>query len=76
MNSRLGQDETPSWEQTDVSARKEMFRPFRCRVSVVGCNALNYCLLPTDTPAAEVSVVKIHVYRELCPTTDTYSKKG
>ena len=33
-----------------MSARKEMFRPFRCWVSVVRRNTLNYCLLPTDTP--------------------------
>ena len=41
-----------------MSARKEMFTLFRLRVSVVACNTLNYCALPTDTPAAGVSVME------------------
>ena len=31
-----------------MSARKEMFSPFIPKVSVVGRNVLNYCLLSTD----------------------------
>ena len=67
MKTYVGQDELPSWARrdpivgrADVFARKEMFRPFRCWVSVVECNSLNYCLLPTYTPAAEVSVIGVH----------------
>ena len=67
-----------------------MFPPFRLRVSVVACNALNHWLLSTDTPVAGVSVIDVvlhrhpevgvsvvnaHVYCKLQPTTDTYNLK-
>ena len=60
-------------------------------MSVVACNVLNYCPLPTDTPAVGVSVIDVvphrhpatgvsvvnmHVYCGLRPTTDTYNLKG
>ena len=35
-----------------------MFSLFRLRVSVFTRNALSYCALPTDTPAAGVSVME------------------
>ena len=71
--------------------RRNMFCPFRLRVSVLTCNSLNSCLLSTDTPAAGVSVINLpthrhptlgvsvvntHVYCKLYSTTDTYSLKG
>ena len=69
---------------------KELFSPYRLRVSVIACNILSYCTLSTDTPCVgcrssrvktlrypevRVSVVNTHVYCKLQPTTDTCNLK-